>query len=634
MIPKMEKDLPINIMQDTENITQDTENIAQDTEDVWKTELDDELLELLRRAGRLDKVSSKWSCAEFLLKKGLISKEQLERIINEQKGIKHHSHQLIADMKMVPKKQILEVAAEGWKVGYIDLEEAEDIDPEIIKMIPKSKASRNYSIPVSKTETELLVAMANPLDIFAADEIKISLLSTGLDFEVVPLLAFPKDIKSKLEDVYGDTDAIIQEMLEGIQGEEILVGSLDDEQDEDVDITKTLEDARRGPIINLVNAIFLEAVRHGATDIHIEPSDKRSILRFRIDSKLNDVPNIPLPKSRHSAIVSRIKIMAGADIAERRLPQDGRIHLTAASKEYDLRVSIMPTKYGESVVMRLTDAGSVAMTLEQLGFLPKNLKIFQEAISKPYGLILVTGPTGSGKTTTLYSALNTINTPETKILTAENPIERNLPGAVQVETKPEIKFDFALILKHFLRHDPDVIMVGEIRDEETATIAIEAALTGHLVFTTLHTNDAASSVIRLNELGVNEFLLASSIQLAMAQRLVRRICEKCKRPDVPTGTMLKELESCGVNTDDLQLHRGIGCDTCSGTGLKGMTAIHELLYIDNDIRELILKGEFSAPQIQELARAKNMRTLREDGMQKVAMGLTTFEEVLLRTTNV
>lgn len=633
MIPKMEKDLPINIMQDTENITQDTENIAQDTEDVWKTELDDELLELLRRAGRLDKVSSKWSCAEFLLKKGLISKEQLERIINEQKGIKHHSHQLIADMKMVPKKQILEVAAEGWKVGYIDLEEAEDIDPEIIKMIPKSKASRNYSIPVSKTETELLVAMANPLDIFAADEIKISLLSTGLDFEVVPLLAFPKDIKSKLEDVYGDTDAIIQEMLEGIQGEEILVGSLDDEQDEDVDITKTLEDARRGPIINLVNAIFLEAVRHGATDIHIEPSDKRSILRFRIDSKLNDVPNIPLPKSRHSAIVSRIKIMAGADIAERRLPQDGRIHLTAASKEYDLRVSIMPTKYGESVVMRLTDAGSVAMTLEQLGFLPKNLKIFQEAISKPYGLILVTGPTGSGKTTTLYSALNTINTSETKILTAENPIERNLPGAVQVETKPEIKFDFALILKHFLRHDPDIIMVGEIRDEETATIAIEAALTGHLVFTTLHTNDAASSVIRLNELGVNEFLLASSIQLAMAQRLVRRICEKCKRPDVPTGTMLKELESCGVNTDDLQLHRGIGCDTCSGTGLKGMTAIHELLYIDSDIRELILKGEFSAPQIQELARAKNMRTLREDGMQKVAMGLTTFEEVLLRTTN-
>jgi len=633
LIPKMEKDLPINTMQDTENITQDTGNTAQDTEDVWETELDDELLELLRRAGRLDKVSSKTSCAEILLRKGLISKKQLERFLDEQKGIKHHSHQLIADMKMLPKKKILEAAAEGWKVGYIDLEEAEDIDPEIIKMIPKSKASRNYSIPVSKTETELLVAMANPLDIFAADEIKISLLSTGLDFEVVPLLAFPKDIKSKLEDIYGDTDAIIQEMLEGIQGEEILVGSLDDEQDEDVDITRTLEDARRGPIINLVNAIFLEAVRHGATDIHIEPSEKRSILRFRIDSKLNDVPNIPLPKSRHSAIVSRIKIMAGADIAERRLPQDGRIHLTAASKEYDLRVSIMPTKYGESVVMRLTDASSVAMSLEQLGFLPKNLKIFQEAISKPYGLILVTGPTGSGKTTTLYSALNTINTPETKILTAENPIERNLPGAVQVETKPEIKFDFALILKHFLRHDPDVIMVGEIRDEETATIAIEAALTGHLVFTTLHTNDAASSIIRLNELGVNEFLLASSIQLAMAQRLVRRICEKCKRPDVPTGTMLKELESCGVNTDDLQLHRGIGCDTCSGTGLKGMTAIHELLYIDNDIKELILKGEFSAPQIQELARAKNMRTLREDGMQKVAMGLTTFEEVLLRTTN-
>jgi len=598
--------------------------------------LDQKLKELLQRARNLDKVASKTSCAEIMLRKGLISQNQLEEVIEKQGETKVYFHQVIADMKLVPKRKILEAAAEGWDVKYIDLEEAEDIDPEIIKMIPKSKAQRNLSIPVYKNETKLSVAMANPLDIFAADDIKISLHSTGLDFVIEPLLAFPKEIQKKLDEAYGVTDAIVQEMLEGIQDDEISLESLSEESDDELDIARSEAAARERPIISLVNAILLEAVRQGATDIHIEPFEKKSLLRYRIDSRLREVSTIPsLPRARHDAVVSRLKIMASCDIAERRLPQDGRIKLRAAGKEYDLRVSIVPTSdFGEAVVMRVTDKSSTDLSLEQLGFAPRNLEMFQSAIEQPYGLILVTGPTGSGKTTTLYSALNTINTPEVKILTAENPVERNLNGAVQVQTKFEIDLDFAKILKHFLRHDPDVVMVGEIRDEETAKISIEAALTGHLVFSTLHTNDAASSMIRLYEMGINEFLLASSVQLAMAQRLVRKVCDKCKRPVAPTGKMLRELEACNVDTGNLQLYRGVGCNACGGIGLKGMTAIHELLYIDEDIEQLILKGDFSAPQIRKLAREKGMRTLREDGMEKVAKGITTYEEVILKTMDV
>jgi len=604
-------------------------------EESQATLFDQDLRELLQMARNLDKVASKTSCAEIMLKKGLISREQLRKVIEQQEDTKVYFHQVIADMKLVPKEKILEAAAEGWDVKYIDLEN-EDIDLEIIKMIPKSKAQRNLSIPVYKNETKLSVAMANPLDIFAADDIKISLHSTGLDFIIEPLLAFPKDIQRKLEEAYGITDAIVQEMLEGIQDDDISLEPSSDESGEEIDIARSEAAAREGPIISLVNAILLEAVRQGATDIHIEPFEKKSLLRYRVDSRLREVPRIPsLPKSRHDAVVSRIKIMGGCDIAERRLPQDGRIKLKAAGKEYDLRVSILPTSdFGEAVVMRVTDKSSTNLSLEQLGFSSKNLEMFQNAIEQPYGLILVTGPTGSGKTTTLYSAINTINTPEVKILTAENPVERGLDGAVQVQTKPEIDLDFATILRGFLRHDPDVIMVGEIRDEETAKIAVEAALTGHLVFSTLHTNDAASSIIRLCEMGINEFLLASSIQLAMAQRLVRRICEKCKRQIAPTGRMLRELEVCGIDTANLQLYRGVGCNACGGIGLKGMTAIHELLYVDEDIKQLILKGDFSAPQIRKLARKKGMRTLREDGMEKVAKGITTYEEVVLKTMDV
>lgn len=594
----------------------------------------DELRELLERARRLDKVSSKVSCAEIMLKSGLITQGQLKRVLERHGGAKDYFHQVLVDMKLVPKEKVLEAAAEAWNVDYIDLAKEEEIDPEVIRMIPESKALRSLCIPVYKTETKLSVAMADPLDIFVADDIKISLRATGLDFEIEPLLAFPKDIKQKLEETYGVTDAIVQEMLDGIEYDEVYVESAE-QQDDDFDIVRSLEDAQKGPIISLVNAILLEAVKQGATDIHIEPFGKRSMLRYRIDSRLREVSSIPLPRARHNAIVSRIKIMAQCDIAERRLPQDGTIPLTAIGRQYDLRISIIPTASGaESVVMRVLDRRSSDLSLDQLGFLPRNLKIFEETIGRPHGLILVTGPTGSGKTTTLYSALNTINTPEIKILTVENPVERKLEGAIQVQTKPEIELDFAIILKYFLRHDPDVIMIGEIRDKETAKTAVEAALTGHLVFSTLHTNDAPSCIIRLKELGINEFLLASSLQLAMAQRLVRKVCEKCRKPIPPTGSMLNVLRTCKIDTGNLNLYEGVGCSFCSNIGLKGMTGIHEVLYLDDDIKDLILKGDFSGPQIRRLAREKGMRTLREDGMEKVAKGITTYGEVILKTMDI
>jgi len=604
----------------------------QDVEDEPTSLPDEDLTSLLQKARRLDKISSKTSCVEIMLREGLISQTQLRQILEKHGRAKVYFHQIIADMELAPREKILELAAEGWGVvGYIDLEK-EEIDQDIIRMIPESKARRSFCIPIYKTETKLSVAMANPLDIFVADDIKRSLRSTGVNYEIEPLLAFPQDIEKKIEETYGVTDAMVQGILEEIQGDEIFLETVDEEQDEGFDIARSLEAAQKGPIISLVNAILLNAVKMGATDIHIEPFRKRSLLRFRVDSRLREINTIPLPGTRHNAIVSRIKIMAGCDIAERRLPQDGRVQFKAAGREYDLRVSIVPTaSFGEGVVMRVVDRSSADLSLTQLGFLPGNLKIFENAIRQPYGLILVTGPTGSGKTTTLYSALNTINTPEVKILTAENPVERHLEGAIQVQTKSEIDLTFAQILRSFLRHDPDIIMVGEIRDGETATISIEAALTGHLVFSTLHTNDAASSIIRLYELGINEFLLASSVQLAMAQRLVRKVCDKCRRPDVPTGGLLKELKACNVDTGNLQLYKGDGCDACGGTGLRAMTAIHELLYVDEGINQLILRGDFSAPQIRDLARKKGMRTLREDGMEKVAKGITTYEEVLLKT---
>ncbi|MBM3211813.1 hypothetical protein FJZ33_06330, partial [Candidatus Poribacteria bacterium] len=408
----------------------------------------DDLKELLRRARRIDKISSRTSCAEIIFNKRLISKEQLRKAIKIQEESGGYFHQVLADMAIIPKKSILEIAAEGWGIGgYLDLLETRNVDPEVVKLIPESKARQILGIPVFINETRLSVAMANPLDIFIVDDIKRILRMKGLDYEIDTLLALPKDIEKKLEEIYGLNDEFVHSILEEIQGDNITVESVEEvEQEDDFDIARSLEAAQKGPVINLVNAIFLNAVKMSATDIHIEPFRKRTVLRFRIDGSMQEIPKIPIPKARHAAVASRIKIMAGCDISERRLPQDGRIQFTAAGKEYDVRVSVIPTaSFGESIVMRIADRGSTSLSLTQLGFSTGNLKIFEDAISKPHGIILVTGPTGSGKTTTLYSALNTINKPEIKILTVENPVERHLEGAVQIQVKSEIGLDFAAV---------------------------------------------------------------------------------------------------------------------------------------------------------------------------------------------
>ena len=566
-------------------------------------------------------------CEEILRKNHLVTEDQLLKAIAQAEDIgEPYLHQVVVDMELADKARVLEVIAAELEIECIDLLN-EELDMDVVKTFPQAMEERNNCIPVNKTEDTLVVAMADPHNPFVLNEIKIR--TRSLHFEVQPLLAFPQDIRKKLEEIYGKEkedaiyESIMQDDLE--EGEEEIEedDSFAEEEDE-FDLASAAEAAQKAPVIRMVTRIIAQAIKEEATDIHIEPYPKETILRYRMDGDLQLKPNPP--RSLHNAIISRIKIMSKANIAERRLPQDGRISLNLAGKKYELRVSIIPTIYGESVVMRILDKGSTALPLAALGFMPGNLELINTAIHKPHGMILVSGPTGSGKSTTLFSALNTINSPEKKILTLEDPVEYNLDGIVQVPTKQEIGLDFARGLRAFLRQDPDVIMVGEIRDGETANISIQAALTGHLVLSTIHTNDASSCITRLANFEVDPFLIADAVQLLLAQRLIRKICEDCKTPVEPTDEEIELLNSQEVDISDLQLCKGEGCSECGDKGLKGRTGIHEVLVLDNEMRELILKNA-SAYEIKEVAMNNGMRILLQDGLEKVAMGITTFEEV-------
>ena len=503
---------------------------------------------------------------------------------------------------------------------------------ETVKIIPEAMARRLFAIPISRTENTLAVAMADPFDLFALREIEIR---TRSRFKVQPFLALPSDIEKKLDEIYvRESEEEIFSILQDIEDKkikEIDQYAVDVEDELEIDLADAAkEEAQQSYIISLVYKIIVEAVQEYASDIHIEPFYRETALRYRIDGDLQYKQ--PIPKPLHNAVVSRIKIMAKANIAERRIPQDGRIGLKVGNRKIELRVSIIPTIFGESVVMRILDKGSAMMPLADLGFRPENLQLFETAIKKPFGLILVSGPTGSGKSTTLFSALNTIRSPDKKILTVENPVEYNIEGIVQVQTKEEIGLTFAGTLRAFLRQDPDVIMIGEMRDQETASIAIRAALTGHLVFSTIHTNDAPSCITRLIDFGIDSFLIADSVQLIIAQRLIHAICKNCKVPIEPTEEMIKLLESHRVDTSNLQLCKGKGCNVCND-GLKGRTGIHELLVIDDEVRDLVIK-DATAYEIKEAAMKNGMRALREDGFEKVARGITTFEEVMKRTQEI
>ena len=554
--------------------------------------------------------------SDILYEKGLITREQLDRILKVQKDTDKDLQKVIIELDILKKDEMMFALADEIGVNYVNLNDIH-IDPTIVVLIPEEMARRHQLIAIDKDEKKLTIAMANPLDVFAHDELIIRL---GYDIESV--LAYGENIDKALDEVFGVTDEWDQ-VIGKIENMPVTV--LKDEDREGADIsTVTKED--EAPVIALINLTILRAVKEKASDIHIEPFGEDTLrIRYRIDGILHDV--MSLPRNLHLALVSRIKIMSDLDIAERRMPQDGRIQVNVGGRNINIRVSILPTVMGENAVLRILDPSSILLDLDSLGFSPDILPKYLSLIKNPNGIILVTGPTGSGKSTTLYTTLNLLNSTEKKIMTIEDPVEYRLKGISQVQAKPKIGLTFAAGLRSFLRQDPDIMLVGEIRDKETAEIAVQAALTGHIVLSTLHTNDAPSSVIRLIDMGIEPFLISSSVIGIIAQRLVRRICSKCKKEIEITPDLEKILDELAINSNKLTLYKGEGCAYCKDTGYKGRIAIFELMMITENIRDLISRN-VTTGTLREAAIKEGMCQLRADGIKKICQGLTTIDEVL------
>jgi len=554
---------------------------------------------------------------DTLYNKGLITSEQLDRILKIQKDNGSKDLQkIIIDLDILKKDEMMLALADEIGEKYVNLNDI-NIDPTIVVLIPEEMARRHQLIAIDKDEKKLTVSMANPLDVFAHDELKIRL---GYDIDTV--LSYGEDIDKALDEVFGVTDEWDQ-VIGKIENMTVTV--LKEEEKETSDISAVTE-SEEAPVIALVNLTILRAVKERASDIHIEPFGEDTLrVRYRIDGILHDV--MSLPRSLQLAVISRIKIMSDLDIAERRLPQDGRIQVNVGEKKINIRVSILPAVTGESAVLRILDPSSILLELDSLGFSPDILPNFLSLIKKPNGIILVTGPTGSGKSTTLYTTLNLLNSTEKKIMTIEDPVEYRLKGISQVQAKPKIGLTFAAGLRSFLRQDPDIMLVGEVRDKETAEIAVQAALTGHIVLSTLHTNDAPSSVIRLIDMGIEPFLISSSVIGIIAQRLVRRICPKCKKEIKITPDLEKILDEYEINSNEITLYKGEGCPYCKDTGYRGRVAIFELMVITENIRDLISKN-VNTGKLREAAISEGMCQLREDGIKKVCEGVTTIDEVL------
>jgi len=560
--------------------------------------------------------------SELLIEKGLVNRKDLEPILKEAASSGQGLQQVLIKRAIVAEKDIVNLLAGALKVNFINPKDLA-IDKAVTGKVPLKVASYYRFMPITLKDRVLTIAVSAPLDIKTQDEIRMQL---GYDIEIN--LACEKDIAEALMKYYGiaaeTLGSIVSQTAGGIAGM-----SQEGTQVKVDDLEKLAEDAS---VIKLVNQIILEAWRKRATDIHIEPYRTGVALRYRIDGILYDTPVPAEFKNFINAVISRIKIMSNLNIVERRLPQDGRAVVRVQEQVLDLRISTIPTPFGESVVIRILPT-QMLFNLEKLGLSKRNLQIFERLIQKPHGIIFVTGPTGSGKTTTLYTSLSRINTKERKIITIEDPIEYEMPGITQIQVLPEIGLDFARGLRSILRHDPDVIMVGEVRDVETAETAIRVALTGHLVFSTVHTNDAASGVTRLLDIGLEPYLVASSVEAFIAQRLIRVICQDCKYEDKSAPTELKTLISADlkIKAADVKIFRGKGCASCNFTGFWGRTAIYEILLIDEPIKSLILK-KASAAQIKNIAVSRGMQTLRQDGWQKAILGITTPEEVIRVTS--
>ena len=553
--------------------------------------------------------------SDILHKKGLISEKDIDRIIKMQKDTGKDLQKIIIELNILKKDEMMIALAEEIGVKYVNLSDI-DTDPVIVVLIPEEMARRHQLIAIDKGENKLTVAMANPLDVFAYDEIKIRL---GYNLEAV--LSYGEDINKALDEVFGVSD----EWDQVIDKFENLTVTVLKEEEREAELSAVAA-GEEAPIISLVNLMILRAVKEQASDIHIESfGDETLQVRYRIDGILHDV--MSLPRQLRLAVISRIKIMSDLDIAERRLPQDGRIQVNVGGRTINIRVSILPTVNGEGAVLRILDPTSILLELNSLGFSQDILPKFTSLIKKPNGIILVTGPTGSGKSTTLYTTLNILNSTEKKIMTIEDPVEYRLKGINQVQAKPKIGLTFAAGLRSFLRQDPDIMLVGEIRDKETAEVAVQAALTGHLVLSTLHTNDAPSSVIRLIDMGIEPFLISSSVIGVIAQRLVRRICPRCKKEAKLTSDLAKILEEYNMDSKKIILNKGEGCPYCKETGYKGRIAIFELMIITDTIRDLI-SSNITSGKLRETAIKEGMCQLKEDGLKKVCEGVTTIDEVL------
>ncbi|MDD3656931.1 MAG: type II secretion system ATPase GspE [Atribacterota bacterium] len=571
-------------------------------------------------------VKEKGIAGEFLLNllinKKIITSKEIEEIGKKQGENNFSIQKIVLEMGLIRKKEMMQLLSEEIGLPYVDLE-TKTFDPSIVAMLSEEISRKHNLITIGKQSDKLIVAMANPLDVYIHDEIRIK---TG--YEIEPYLAFSDDITKALDSVYGITENW-QQMIGEITS---LPVTAVEEEAEEMEITRSVSESHEAPVITLVNLIMLRAIKEGASDIHIEPyGDKFLKVRYRIDGILHDI--MSPPRSLHMAIVSRIKIMSNLNIAERRLPQDGRIKVQVHGREVNFRVSTIPAVNGESAVLRILDPAQIMLDLKSIGFSEDNVIKFQELIEKPNGIILVTGPTGSGKSTTLYAALNILNTNEKKIMTIEDPVEYRLDGINQLQAKPKIGLTFAAGLRSFLRQDPDIMLVGEIRDRETAEIAIQSALTGHLVLSTLHTNDAPSSVIRLVDMGIEPFLISSSVIGVLAQRLVRKICPYCKREAPLTNGIKMVMKEFNIAPDEIRLFYGEGCPHCKQTGYKGRTAIMELMVVNEFIRELIYRNA-SLAEIRDIAIKKNgMISLKEDGLLKIREGITTLEEVMRATSS-
>jgi type IV pilus assembly protein PilB len=591
---------------------------------------------------------------EILVRENLISPQHLREALDYQR---EHGGRLgfnLVKLGLVSDDMITAVLSRQYGIPSVNLDLFQ-IDAQVLHLIPQEVAQKYSVLPLSRVGASLTLAMVDPTNVFAMDDVK---FMTGLNVE--PVVVAEASIQQAISKYYGTSreielasiavddmvlDAAMSKGSNGgiTQADLISLDTIDFDTDrtedvevvednEEIDLTTLSKISEDGPVVRLVNVLLVDALRRGASDIHVEPYEKELRIRFRIDGVLYDVMRPPL--KMRDALISRVKIMSKLDISEKRLPQDGRIKIKvkidARSRELDFRVSTLPTLFGEKVVLRLLDKENLMLDMTKLGFEPESLVKFQRNISKPYGMVLVTGPTGSGKTNTLYSALQSLNTIQTNIMTAEDPVEFNLMGINQVQMKEQIGLNFAAALRAFLRQDPNIILVGEIRDFETAEIAIKAALTGHLVLSTLHTNDAPSTISRLMNMGIEPFLVATSVNLIQAQRLIRRVCKDCKREHPMPPEALMEVGFTAAEAKALKTYKGDGCSTCNNTGYKGRIGLYEVMEVNDDIRELILIGA-SSLELRKKAIEDGMITLRESGLHKVRAGLTTLEEVVRET---